>query len=608
MSKLGELKKLIATIDDRIGEICDAQCREVGLDADKVLSSISKSQENGGEDVEDGNVSDVGFEDGGIEESEKESKVTSVKGADSGVRQDADAEDGGDEDEDDEDRIDAQALLKEEKKLNAAIERMRSDVKRFSPVSDKVSDKSPDSGEDSYSDYLARNDAIQERLHRGLTNSDLSPSEELPVTINAPEGSGKGWGSAIGSAMLKRIGKSAAKLLGKSGAKTVAKRAAAKAGMKVAAKAGGKALAKGVTKGATKGAVKGIAKRLPFGLGIAPAAAFAAGRLSKGDTVGAAGEIASGVAGAIPFVGTPASLGIDVLLAKRDIDRDGGEGAKNESACRGILLYDRAKRVFESESGVNESTDGYVFDDYVAESLISNGILGKGGPVDESAVFYGFSSIVESFGSDVAELDRLFKLISPDGKVSISDLSIGPSDSPDMVSVKEKIKKLLEKKRNGQSNAPFTPSRQSLAPSSGSSDFHTAVKGIGDKVTDTLSFYGIPKGITKSLGIPSKLGKLAGAGIGGLMFGPVGAAAGYGLADLAAKAHDRYVSGDRSRGAGEWVKDRASDAASGVGGLVGMGVGSLLGGPVGGVVGAGLGTLGQKALEKAVKGSKGKLV
>ena len=64
--------------------------------------------------------------------------------------------------------------------------------------------------------------------------------------------------------------------------------------------------------------LKFAGKKIPFGIGLAVAGAFALGRLTKGDYKGAALETASGAASIVPGLGTAASVGIDATLAAKD--------------------------------------------------------------------------------------------------------------------------------------------------------------------------------------------------------------------------------------------------------------------------------------------------
>lgn len=81
-----------------------------------------------------------------------------------------------------------------------------------------------------------------------------------------------------------------------------------------------KAVAKDITKVSEKAAGKGLLKKIPF-LGLGIAGAFAADRIGEGDYTGAGMEIASGLMSILPVIGTAGSVGIDVALLARDIQR-----------------------------------------------------------------------------------------------------------------------------------------------------------------------------------------------------------------------------------------------------------------------------------------------
>jgi len=67
-----------------------------------------------------------------------------------------------------------------------------------------------------------------------------------------------------------------------------------------------------------KGGVTIVAKKVP-GVSLLCGGIFAAGRLWSGDLVGACLEVASGVASCVPGGGTAASIGIDALIAGKDL-------------------------------------------------------------------------------------------------------------------------------------------------------------------------------------------------------------------------------------------------------------------------------------------------
>lgn len=92
--------------------------------------------------------------------------------------------------------------------------------------------------------------------------------------------------------------------------KTVAKEAAESAGTK--------GIRKLLGKGVLKAGGKTLAKKLPFGLGLAAAGAMAYDRYKSGDYVGAGLEGLSGITAINPGIGTGASLAIDAVSMARD--------------------------------------------------------------------------------------------------------------------------------------------------------------------------------------------------------------------------------------------------------------------------------------------------
>ena len=54
MSRLGELSKLIGSINDRVDELCASKCKELGIDAEKAFKDVVRKRENVGEAVDGG--------------------------------------------------------------------------------------------------------------------------------------------------------------------------------------------------------------------------------------------------------------------------------------------------------------------------------------------------------------------------------------------------------------------------------------------------------------------------------------------------------------------------------------------------------------------------
>lgn len=587
MSKLEKIKKAIDLINDRIDSMCEKKCRSLGLDKEEVFGK----KNNGGKSKEHGTLDESSSKKNGLS-----AKVKNVTSDSDSVKNDVERID---VDSDYlERRFGAEDILDDDKildfELNSNGNGDESDVKK-----NRIEVNDGDGKED-YNEHLLKKQAIQDSLKDNIKNSDRTMDKSLVAKVGTiGDGVGKkGILGGLSSFAMKRLAKRGANLIGKRVAKRVASGALKRYGAKSLSKGGGKI------------AMKSASKKLPFGLGIIPAAAFAAHRAGKGDISGAGLELASGGVAALPFAGTAASFGIDGYLAKRDYDSD-----VRESFINGSSLYERSKRIFESESGINESVDGCCFDDYVAESKIENGILTSDMEIDESSIFYGYEMVVESFSSNNDELNRLFRILSPtDGKVSIDDLVIKDTDTDDIKRTKERISELINERRSRvggfdlnqkQSKKAWDYERDSGGRLSNRELWHKGLDDTGDSIANSLEDYGIPSEITKKIKLPKILGHMAGAGIGGLLFGPVGAVAGTALANILSRGHDRYkqkqydkLHGNGNGEGGGFIKNLASDAKKGVGGLVGAGIGSLLGGPVGGIIGSSLGNLGQKAVSK----------
>ena len=138
-------------------------------------------------------------------------------------------------------------------------------------------------------------------------------------------------GSIIGAILPTVIGKLGPKLLKganvaddvvKTTAKTTTK-TTTKTAAKTAAKTGAKTGAKTAAKVGTKSLGKSLLKKLPF-VGLGMGLLFAAEKAMAGDFSGAALEAASGGASMIPGIGTGASVGIDALIAAKDMGAFGG--------------------------------------------------------------------------------------------------------------------------------------------------------------------------------------------------------------------------------------------------------------------------------------------
>lgn len=123
-------------------------------------------------------------------------------------------------------------------------------------------------------------------------------------------------------------------------------------GLKSLAKPTMEAGAKGALKGIGKGVGKSVLKKVPV-LGAGAGIVFGAQRAMDGDILGATGEIASGIASLVPGIGTAISIGIDGLLAGRDIVKAQQEDAKKQQEANKKRVDDmyNEKYGFKGQSG-----------------------------------------------------------------------------------------------------------------------------------------------------------------------------------------------------------------------------------------------------------------
>jgi len=122
-------------------------------------------------------------------------------------------------------------------------------------------------------------------------------------------------GGIMGMVGMKSLFGKLGKTVDKLGVKTTSKIA-----VKTSEKIASKVATKAVAKTAVKTVGKSLLKKVP-GIGILAGIGFAINRFMDGDIVGGLGEIASGVVSTVPIIGTAGSVGLDVWLAKRDMDK-----------------------------------------------------------------------------------------------------------------------------------------------------------------------------------------------------------------------------------------------------------------------------------------------
>ena len=143
---------------------------------------------------------------------------------------------------------------------------------------------------------------------------------------------------------IKTTAKAVAPAAVKAGTKIVAP-AAVKAGTKIVAtqvaQEGVEAAAKGTTKVVAKTAgktlLKSAIKKIPL-IGFVAGLGFGLHKLAKGDFTGAAMEVASGAMSIVPGIGTAGSVGMDLAIAKKDIDAAKAEAAlENGEVAEGAV-------------------------------------------------------------------------------------------------------------------------------------------------------------------------------------------------------------------------------------------------------------------------------
>ena len=152
-----------------------------------------------------------------------------------------------------------------------------------------------------------------------------APKSKPPANLNVKPTPKAALNKAIRQQLIKEATEKAAATAAQINAGKTAK-----ASLAAAEKAASKAASKIAAKQVAKAAAKSAAKKLPFGLGLIPALAFAVSEVMQGDFTGAAMEIASGTAAILPGPGTLASVGIDAAILARDLNSTDPNVEKNE--------------------------------------------------------------------------------------------------------------------------------------------------------------------------------------------------------------------------------------------------------------------------------------
>lgn len=190
-------------------------------------------------------------------------------------------------------------------------------------------------------------------------------------------------------------------------------------------------LFKGITSG--KGLFKFLGKglkalaKIPY-LGSIISFAFAYDRFKSGDIVGGILEIASGIASAFPIVGTALAIGIDAIIALKDLSTGGAAGASKMTA------KEQAKAVLDKlPTFISENIEkfGIWFSD-VAMDAITNFMEFASENLSKLPEFLGetLTNGLITFGTFIGDsIDKLDDIIEEKGglKVVLKDIltSIG---------------------------------------------------------------------------------------------------------------------------------------------------------------------------------------
>ena len=139
-------------------------------------------------------------------------------------------------------------------------------------------------------------------------------------------------GMKVAPKVVSTVATATTSAAGKSGAKIVATQVAQE-GVEAAAKGTTKVVAKTAGKTLLKSAIK----KIPL-IGFVAGLGFGLHKLAKGDFTGAAMEVASGAMSIVPGIGTAGSVGMDLAIAKKDIDAAKAEAAlENGEVAEGAV-------------------------------------------------------------------------------------------------------------------------------------------------------------------------------------------------------------------------------------------------------------------------------
>ena len=211
--------------------------------------------------------------------------------------------------------------------------------------------------------------------------------------------------------------KTATKVTGKSLAETTGKSLTKTAG-------------KSVVKTAGKTAGKSLLKKIP-GVGALAGLGFAVERLLSGDVSGAGLELASGIVGTVPGIGTAGSVGIDALLAAKDISTTSntveqvGDAAKSPSNIKpdGGLIVKSPKENSLFKPIQLSKNDGFIAAPFAKEGKIDTQGITK----NDDKQLPVLQDLLKSSGNNNEQLNRLTDAIFKLAQAALNQPAASPT-------------------------------------------------------------------------------------------------------------------------------------------------------------------------------------
>lgn len=205
---------------------------------------------------------------------------------------------------------------------------------------------------------------------------------------------------------------------------------AGKSVTKTAEKSLAKTAGKSVAKTAGKTAGKSLLKKIP-GVGALAGLGFAVDRLLSGDVSGAGLELASGLVSTIPGIGTAGSVGIDALLAAKDISTTSntveqvGDAVKTPSNVKpdGGLIVKSPKENSLFKPIQLSKNDGFIAAPFAKEGKIDTQSITK----SDDKQLPVLQDILKSSGSNNEQLNRLTDAIFKLAQAALNQPSASPT-------------------------------------------------------------------------------------------------------------------------------------------------------------------------------------